>query len=65
MSPKPRLRLHQVLEAGLGEVLRWSWWCSWVDLRVLENGDKLQIVDASAAIQRHACKACGTQRRGR
>src|SRR5207245_10499675 len=27
---------------------------------VLENGDKLQVVDASAAIQRHACKVCGT-----
>ncbi|MGY4501334.1 hypothetical protein ACVWYH_005265 [Bradyrhizobium sp. GM24.11] len=29
------------------------------NVSVLENGDKLQIVDASAAIQRHACKACG------
>src|SRR6478609_3480319 len=26
------------------------------NVTVLENGDKLQIVDASAAIQRHACK---------
>ncbi|UCF54318.1 MAG: S-(hydroxymethyl)glutathione synthase [Bradyrhizobium sp.] len=32
---------------------------------VLENGDKLEIVDASAAIQRHACKACGTHMYGR
>ena len=32
---------------------------------VLENGDKLQIVDASAAIQRHACKVCGTHMYGR
>src|SRR5260370_1609966 len=31
------------------------------NVTVLENGDKLQIVDASAAIHRHACKACGTQ----
>ena len=32
---------------------------------VLENGDKLHIVDAAAAIQRHACKACGTHMYGR
>ena len=32
---------------------------------VVENGDKLKIVDASAAIQRHACKACGTHMFGR
>ena len=30
-----------------------------------ENGDKLKIVDASAAIQRHACKVCGTHMYGR
>ena len=30
-----------------------------------ENGDKLQIVDASAAIQRYACKACGMHMYGR
>src|SRR5436853_7186294 len=30
----------------------------------LENGDKLQIVDASAAIQRHACEVCGTNMYG-
>ena len=35
------------------------------NVKVLENGDKLQIVDASAAIQRHACKACGTHMYGR
>jgi S-(hydroxymethyl)glutathione synthase len=35
------------------------------NLTVLENGDKLQIVDASAVIQRHACKACGTHMYGR
>ena len=35
------------------------------DLTVLENGDKLKIVDASAAIQRHACTACGTHMYGR
>lgn len=32
---------------------------------VLENGDKLAIVDESAAIQRHACKVCGTHMIGR
>ena len=35
------------------------------NVAVLENGDKLQIVDTSAAIQRHACKACGTHMYGR
>lgn len=34
-------------------------------VNVLENGDKLQIVDMSAAIQRHACKVCGTHMYGR
>lgn len=28
-------------------------------VRASENGDKLAVVDADAAIQRHACKACG------
>jgi S-(hydroxymethyl)glutathione synthase len=28
-------------------------------VRVLENGDKLAVVDPSALIQRHACKVCG------
>ncbi len=31
---------------------------------VLENGDKLAVVDASALIQRHACKVCGTHMHG-
>src|ERR1700746_2422026 len=35
------------------------------NLTKLENGDKRQIVDASAAIQRHACKDCGTHMYGR
>ena len=35
------------------------------NVTVLENGDKLQIIDASAAIQRHACKVCGTHMYGR
>src|SRR5438477_11179131 len=30
------------------------------NVRVLESGDKLQIVDASGAIQRYACMAGGT-----
>lgn len=34
-------------------------------VEVLENGDKLAIVDATAAIQRHACKICGTHMFGR
>lgn len=32
---------------------------------VTANGDKLAIVDAGAAIQRHACKECGTHMFGR
>ena len=35
------------------------------NVTVLENGDKLQIVDASATIQRHACKVCGVHMYGR
>jgi S-(hydroxymethyl)glutathione synthase len=35
------------------------------NVTVLENGDKLQIVDPSAVIQRYACKACGTHMYGR
>ncbi len=35
------------------------------NVTVLENGDKLQVVDTSAAIQRHACKVCGTHMYGR
>jgi S-(hydroxymethyl)glutathione synthase len=31
---------------------------------VLENGDKLKIVDESALIQRHACKVCGVHMYG-
>lgn len=34
-------------------------------LSVAENGDKLQIVDPSAAIQRYACKDCGVHMYGR
>ena len=32
---------------------------------VTANGNKLEIVDPSAAIQRHACKACGVHLFGR
>src|SRR6202008_1962403 len=35
------------------------------NVAVLENGDKLHIVDPSKTIQRHACKACGTHMYGR
>ena len=35
------------------------------NVTVLENGDKLHIIDASATIQRHACKVCGTHMYGR
>lgn len=34
-------------------------------VEVIDNGDKLTTVDPSAAIQRHACKACGTHMYGR
>lgn len=35
------------------------------NLSVAANGDKLAIVDSAAAIQRHACKACGVHMFGR
>ena len=35
------------------------------NLEVTANGDKLRIVDAAAAIQRHACKECGVHLYGR
>jgi S-(hydroxymethyl)glutathione synthase len=34
-------------------------------LSVVENGDKLQIVDRSATIQRYACRDCGVHMYGR
>jgi S-(hydroxymethyl)glutathione synthase len=35
------------------------------NVEVLEHGEKLEIVDPSAAIQRHACKECGVHMYGR
>lgn len=35
------------------------------NVSVVENGDKLAVVDPSAAIQRHACKKCGVHMYGR
>ncbi len=35
------------------------------NVRVIANEDKLEIVDPSATIQRHACKACGVHMFGR
>ncbi len=35
------------------------------NFQVINNADKLMIVDESAAIQRHACKECGTHMYGR
>lgn len=35
------------------------------NLGVTANGDKLEIVDSSAAIQRYACKDCGVHMYGR
>jgi S-(hydroxymethyl)glutathione synthase len=35
------------------------------NVTVLENGDKLRIIDTAAAIQRNACRACGTHMFGR
>jgi S-(hydroxymethyl)glutathione synthase len=34
-------------------------------LNVTKNADRLKVVDASAAIQRHACTACGVHMYGR
>lgn len=35
------------------------------NVEVLEHGEKLEIVDTDAAIQRHACKDCGVHMYGR
>jgi S-(hydroxymethyl)glutathione synthase len=35
------------------------------NLEVIENGDKLAVVDPNATIQRHACKNCGVHMYGR
>ena len=35
------------------------------NVEVTENGDKLHVVDASATIQPHACKVCGSHMYGR
>jgi S-(hydroxymethyl)glutathione synthase len=35
------------------------------NVTVLENGDKLRVIDAAATIQRHACRVCGTHMFGR
>lgn len=35
------------------------------NLSVMDNGDKLEIVDPAAAIQRYACKDCGVHMYGR
>ncbi len=35
------------------------------NLNVTQNGDKLDVVDSSAAIQRHACRECGVHMYGR
>ena len=35
------------------------------NVSVTANGDKLAVVDANAAIQRHACKECGVHMYGR
>ncbi len=34
-------------------------------VEVIENGDKLQVVNAAAPIQRHACRVCGVHMYGR
>ncbi|WP_347141082.1 GFA family protein, partial [Paracoccus sp. SSK6] len=34
-------------------------------IQVLENGDKLQVVNKDAPIQRYACRDCGTHMYGR
>jgi S-(hydroxymethyl)glutathione synthase len=34
-------------------------------VKVTQNGDKLEIVDPSKTIQRHACKVCGVHMYGR
>jgi len=35
------------------------------NVKVIENGDKLKVIDSSATIQRHACSVCGAHMYGR
>ena len=44
---------------------RWSPSSGATSLKVTANADKLKIVDAKAAIQRHACNGCGVHMYGR
>src|SRR5947207_2676047 len=62
--PQPRLRLYEMLEAGGSDLLGGCGRAARKRHR-LENGDKLHVVDASATIQRHACRVCGTHMFGR
>ena len=48
-----------------GAMFSRSRWCRATTLSVVANGDKLQVVDTSAAIQRYACKDCGVHMYGR
>ena len=44
---------------------QWSLWSVRDNLSVTSNGNKLKIVDPSAAIQRYACTGCGVHMYGR
>jgi len=63
VGTQPCLRLYEVLEAQ-GCVVRGRAVAPRDKVTVTKNGDKLAIVDASATIQRHACKVCGTHMYG-
>jgi S-(hydroxymethyl)glutathione synthase len=57
--------MHQVLEAGGSPVFAGGRGAAPPCEGSGANGDKLQIVDPSATIQRHACKECGVHMFGR
>ena len=58
------LRLHQVLEAG-GRLFSQVAVVPRDKLSVSKGAEKLKVVDANAAIQRHACTGCGVHMYGR
>ena len=66
MRPQSRVRLHQMLEAQGRACSRRSPSCrAKTSVKVTANAHKLQVVDPSATIQRHACKDCGVHMYGR
>ena len=64
---EPLNPLEEAREGGIGQLLpgKRAVRVPRDNLQVTANADKLQVVDSSAAIQRHACKECGVHMYGR